>query len=190
MDRDIDWASHRSQQKFTEAVACNSPAQLVASLSSASLQSAQSSEMLPSSVQSACSVRTLRSSSKSASSVQTSLSSSELSASVQTVLLHSSAKSASSTQMLPSSTHSDSSVTQSIASEPSVGSCNSSTALDPGQGHQAVRGAASSHRSGKRCAADSASGATDGDSTKKGKKKHAGSIGEIMFLFSALVSGS
>lgn len=80
-------------------------------------------------------------------------------------------------------------MTQSIASEPSVGSCNSSTALDPGQGRQAMRGAASSHRTRERSAADSASGAMDGDSNKKGKKKHAGSIGEIMFLFPALVSG-
>lgn len=189
MDHDIDWASHRSQQKFAEAIACNSPAQLVASLSSASLQSTQSSEMLPSSVQSACSVRTLRSSAKSASSVQTLLSSSESSASVRTVPLLSSTKSASSAQMLPSSTHSDSSATQSIANEPSVGSCNSTTVLDPGQGRQAMRGAASSHRTRERCAADSASGATDGDSTNRGQKKHAGSIGEIMFLFSALISG-
>ena len=52
-----------------------------------------------------------------------------------------------------------------------------------------MRGAASSHRTRERSAADSASGAMDGDSNEKGKKKHAGSIGEIMFLFSALVGG-
>ena len=184
VDNDIDWASHRSKQKVVEAAACDSPAQMLASASSVSVQSARSAETLPSSIRSTCSVQTSPSSTQSANSIQTSVSpsSTQSASSVQTLLSPSSAQSASSTQTLPSSAQAGRCVTRSRANKPSSECGNSSKALASGSGRQVTSGATSNHRMRKRCAADSASKVTDGDNAREERKRNSGNTGERMFL--------